>query len=812
MGCLAHRGAAALAALSLAILAAACVGGPGAPDTTVNDVTQMNPIAVERVVQPRTIAEVQKLVASHNGPISIGGARHSMGGQIATEGALELDMRQLDRVVSFDPDAHTITVEAGITWRALQNVIDPKDLSLRIMQSYANFTVGGSLSVNAHGRYVNQGPIIRSVRAIQVVLADGRLVDASPSENADVFYGVIGGYGGLGVIVTATLDLVPNDKLETQVREVPLAEYRSFFEREVRASPAAVMHNGDFYPPKYDTVTAITYAKTDREVTVPERLQPEHASYWKDRLEMWWLSEGPFGKSLREHFVEHWRLRNDSVVWRNHEASYDAADLEPWSRAHTTYVLQEYFVPVAQFDTFAPRLVEILKRYDVNVINVSIRHAGADPGSLLAWAREECFAFVIYYKQGLGEEQQTAVGLWTRELIEAALASGGTYYLPYQILATDDQFRRGYPRAGEFFALKAKLDSTYKFRNKLWDRYFPPPDAAQRARDDTAIHESLRARPGYLREESQTFLTLPEWYIVFSADEQSRRSSDSLPSHFPYFTSIAQFWGRYRHVSGPARASGSSNFGYNTMIWVIGLSYSTGYAASGAYEETLGRLTEWISLGGDPSRREADDLFMAEATRDYAQFIHATPWYAYPFWTKLCDYWALDRGASHWSVRRVERKFATTLGMGVKAGWGKAIGFGTGATYAPEDLEIQAWIRSRDTDFAAESGIRVLEPLGADSELVSIARYDAFRRALAVLAERKATLVEIAGNRRILVTVIAPANWDDARLYGDVVDEWPILTDPERKRVALVVEVARLTDLVSELDTAPLALDHIYDY
>ena len=84
-------------------------------------------------------------------------------------------------MVSFDPDAHTITVEAGITWRALQNVIDPKDLSLRIMQSYANFTVGGSLSVNAHGRYVNQGPIIRSVRAIQVVLADGRLVDASPS-------------------------------------------------------------------------------------------------------------------------------------------------------------------------------------------------------------------------------------------------------------------------------------------------------------------------------------------------------------------------------------------------------------------------------------------------------------------------------------------------------------------------------------------------------------------------------------------------------------------------------------------------------
>ena len=812
MGDLAHRWHGVLAALASALLGAACIGAGGLPGTTVNDVTQMNPIAVERVVQPRSIAEVQKLVASHPGPISIGGARHSMGGQIATEGALALDMRALDHVIAFDPEARSISVEAGITWRAIQNVIDPKDLSLRIMQSYANFTVGGSLSVNAHGRYVNQGPIIRSVRAIQVVLADGRLVDASPTQNPDIFYGVIGGYGGLGVIVTATLELVPNDRLETHVREVPIGEYRSFFEREVRSSPDTVMHNGDFYPPHYDTVTAITYTKTDREVTVRKRLQPEHASYWKERFALFWISEGPFGGSLREHFLEKWRLRNKSVVWRNYEASYDVADVEPWSRRHTTYVLQEYFVPVAEFDAFTPKLVEILKRYDVNAINVSIRHASADPGSLLAWARQECFAFVLFYKQPLDKEANTSVGLWTRELIEAALAAGGSYYLPYQILATDDQFRRAYPRAGEFFARKAKLDPTNKFRNKLWDRYFTPPQAAERARDDAAIRERLRARPGYLREESQTFLTLPEWYIVYSADEQGLRSLDSLPSHFPYFSSIGQFWGRYRHVSGPARASGSSNFGYNAMIWVIGLSYSVGYAASGAYEETLGRVTEWVSLGGDPALREADDLFMAEATRDYAQFIHATPWYAYPFWTKLRAYWALDRSGSHWSVRRVERKFATTLGMGVKAGWGKAIGLGTGAAYAPEDLEIQAWIRSREPDFGAGSGIRVLETLGPDSELVSIARYDPFRHALAVLAERKASLVEVAGNRRILVTVIAPADWDDARLYGDVIDEWPILTDPEHKRVALVVEVGRLTDVLGELGAAPLALDHIYDY
>ena len=54
----------------------------------VNDVSQLNPIPVERIVSPKSVEEIQKLVRDHDGPISIGGARHSMGGQIATEGTL----------------------------------------------------------------------------------------------------------------------------------------------------------------------------------------------------------------------------------------------------------------------------------------------------------------------------------------------------------------------------------------------------------------------------------------------------------------------------------------------------------------------------------------------------------------------------------------------------------------------------------------------------------------------------------------------------------------------------------------------------
>lgn len=117
---------------------------------------------------------------------------------------------------------------------------------------------------------------------------------------------------------------------------------------------------------------------------------------------------------------------------------------------------------------------QTLQNHGVNAIYVSIRHAKQDPGSLLAWARTEVFAFVIYYKQGTSDPDKEQVGVWTRELIDASLDLGGTYYLPYQLHATQQQFQKAYPRSGEYLALKRRLDPTYKFRSAFIDKYLHP--------------------------------------------------------------------------------------------------------------------------------------------------------------------------------------------------------------------------------------------------------------------------------------------------------------------------------------------------
>ena len=266
---------------------------------TVNDVSGLNPIAVGEIVAPTTVAEVVAADKRHEGPIAVGGARHSMGGHIGANGGLHVDMRRLRGVLDVSRAQRTVTALAGTTWREIQERIDPADLSVKIMQSYANFTVGGSLSVNAHGRYVGLGPIVGAVESFSIVLADGSVVKASRAEHPDLFYGAIGGYGGLGIIVEATIALTDNVRLRREDETVPVGRYRKFLADRLRSSPRAVLQNADLYTTDYETVHVVTYAVTEEPTTTSDRLIPRDDSHVLQRLGYWMTSEWPFGATIR---------------------------------------------------------------------------------------------------------------------------------------------------------------------------------------------------------------------------------------------------------------------------------------------------------------------------------------------------------------------------------------------------------------------------------------------------------------------------------------------------------------------------------
>ena len=342
---------------------------------------------------------------------------------------------------------------------------------------------------------------------------------------------------------------------------------------------------------------------------MPRRLQPHRRHYWLERYFLWAFTETPFGRWRREHIVDPLLYLRRRVHWRNYEAGYDVAELEPPTRRYRTWVLQEYFVPVERLYDFVPRMAEILQRHRVNILNISIRHASADPGSLLAWARQETFAFVLYYKQRTRENARQRVAVWTRELIDAALDCGGTYYLPYQVHATGEQFHRAYPRAKELFALKRRLDPDFRFRNVLWDEYYAPtlaPAASEVAEPHVsefkAVYGDTRWRDAFYRFLQNVYRIYPEDRFhtaiieacrVHDDDDESiyRAVQQALPTIKPLLADLT--------YAVPSLARQKAEMTRQTLEVLGERRVFDGYVEIGSTGRYLSRLRRKLSLGGD---------------------------------------------------------------------------------------------------------------------------------------------------------------------------------------------------------------------
>src|SRR5690606_14547650 len=93
------------------------------------------------------------------------------------------------------------------------------------MQSSNIFTVGGSISANAHGMDHKVGSLSSTIRSLRLMLHDGSVVTLSKTQNPELFKSVIGGYGLFGVILDAQLDLTDNVLYNQNTR---IIDYKDF--------------------------------------------------------------------------------------------------------------------------------------------------------------------------------------------------------------------------------------------------------------------------------------------------------------------------------------------------------------------------------------------------------------------------------------------------------------------------------------------------------------------------------------------------------------------------------------------------------
>lgn len=90
----------------------------------------------------------------------------------------------------------------------------------------------------------------------------------------------------------------------------------------------------------------------------------------------------------------------------------------------------------------------------------------------MAWAQEDVFSFVLYYKQRTWRSAQQGVGNWTREsLLTSCCATKGVIISRTTLHATQAQFEAAYPQAEQLRRVKRQFDPSGKFSNELWHRY-----------------------------------------------------------------------------------------------------------------------------------------------------------------------------------------------------------------------------------------------------------------------------------------------------------------------------------------------------
>jgi len=321
------------------------------------------------------------------------------------------------------------------------------------------------------------------------------------------------------------------------------------------------------------------------------------------------------------------------------------------------------------------------------------------------------------------------------------------------------------------------------------------------------IQEATKDIRDYARPEDLTYLTLPEWYIVYSTDEYAAFIAQNPPSQFPHFRAVGQYWQSYAEVCEVVQGKYPFNGGHQFALGFIGVSFTAENMLKGVYEGTLGRVAEWTA--SEPTEEE---IYASQVAKEYGDFLHMTPWYFFPFGERLQGLWTETSSWGPDPIRKWERKLSLSVEYGLKVLYAGFTKLGAQATYGGADVEKIYAVTEGLTDEMLSSDLELIKEIDDNRQLIRMTRFERFTQLVPGLTDSGLRFIEVAGNDEILVTVFAPSSEEFSVAHGETLFELPILTDPELKRVAVRVRLEDLRLFLDELENSPNRLEHIYDY
>ncbi|MEO5820425.1 MAG: hypothetical protein ABIT71_07940 [Vicinamibacteraceae bacterium] len=327
--------------------------------------------------------------------------------------------------------------------------------------------------------------------------------------------------------------------------------------------------------------------------------------------------------------------------------------------------------------------------------------------------------------------------------------------------------------------------------------------------------ELIAPFPMPARDESLTFLTVPERLVVAQTDEYGRHLAQAPASTFPHFSAARDYWGAVNTACGVTTQEYSFNAGQQITLGVLGAGHTAEQVLKGAYEGSLGRFTEWLFSTDTP-----EDRFAGDTVRELARFERGAPWQQFPFGARLQQLWSATPLWGPHVLRKWERRVVFSVEYGVKALLASAARL-LAATPADKDTaRLHAWVGGATPAVLQANGADIVSIVGPGSFIVTLPRGEAFTRSLIGLIGGGVKVLDVAGNDEIALTAIvrsapngaASTAPEEAPPAGRVLSTVPLLTDPSARRLTVRTPLARLAETAAWLQRRGAVLEQLYDY
>jgi FAD/FMN-containing dehydrogenase len=173
-----------------------------------NGMIDKYPVLIARCADVSDVVSAIQFARSHDLPVAVRGSGHSFAGSGTCDGGLVIDLAPMKRV-QVDPVKRRAWVQAGVTLGEFVRETQVFGLATPVGTAsdtgLAGLTLGGGVGW-LMGKY---GLTIDNLLSVEIVTVDGHVLRASPTEHAELFWGVRGGGGNFGVVTTFEFQLHP---------------------------------------------------------------------------------------------------------------------------------------------------------------------------------------------------------------------------------------------------------------------------------------------------------------------------------------------------------------------------------------------------------------------------------------------------------------------------------------------------------------------------------------------------------------------------------------------------------------------------